>query len=233
MSTVFSPMKKSTSYFKIHNFAHNFEQEFTKNHYALAKTAWEIDYDYPRIKTYLTANLANKHLSSSLKWRLLFPLPVSFPLVSLNEGHTPLIPACNIGQQLNLRHLFYKHEGYNPTGAFKDRGSVVEISLAKNCHAKAVVLASTGNMAASVSAYCAKARIPCLVFVPESTPAGKLAQTRIYGGRIIKVTGTYDQAAKLAEQVAEKFNFYLAGDYVFRLEGQKTQAFEIYEQLHS
>src|SRR3989338_2308886 len=152
-------------------------------------------------------------------------------IVTLNEGGTPLHYCRNLSKTYKIKNLYIKNEGANPTGVFKDRGTLVEITKALEMGAKAVCFASTGNMAASVSAYCTLAKIPCYVLVPEGTPIGKLAQTLSYGARIIQVRGTYSECAKLAETMSERYGFYLAGDYAFRLEGQKSQAYEIAEQL--
>jgi threonine synthase len=127
--------------------------------------------------------------------------------------------------------LYIKNEGANPTGVFKDRGSLVELTKAKEHGAKAICVASTGNMAASVAAYASVAGVPCYVLVPEGTAIGKMAQALSYGARVIQVRGTYTDAARLAEEASERHGFYLAGDYAFRVEGQKSQAFEIIEQL--
>jgi threonine synthase len=103
--------------------------------------------------------------------------------------------------------------------------------VAKELGVSAISVASTGNMAASCSCYAAAAGMPCFVFVPEDTPASKLSQSIAFGGKIVQVKGSYDDAARLAEQVAVELGFYLAGDYAFRVEGQKTAAFELVDQL--
>lgn len=191
-----------------------------------------VIYDYKHIKKYFSQPSFKKHPIKTLKYKQLYPIQQSTQFISLQEGGTPLYPSFNISKKLGLTNLYFKYEGMNPTGAFKDRGSVIEIANAIEHNARGVIVASTGNMAASVSAYCARASIPCFVFIPEGTPQTKLAQTLFYGGNIIKIRGTYDQAAVLAQKIAEEFNFYLAGDYVFRTEGQKSQAYEIIEQLN-
>lgn len=168
---------------------------------------------------------------TSSKYRVFYPLAPKTKLVSLQEGNTPLIKISKIGKALRHPNLFLKNEAMNPTGVFKDRGSVVEISKALELGAKAVVCASTGNMAASVSAYAALAGLPCYVLIPENTPLGKLAQAMSYGARVLSIRGTYADCCVLAEKMAAKYNFYLAGDYVFRGEGQKNCAFEIVENL--
>lgn len=191
-----------------------------------------VVYDYEYIKKYFSQPSFIKLPIKALKYKQLYPIKQSTKFISLQEGGTPLYLSFNLRKKLGLMNLYFKYEGMNPTGAFKDRGSVVEITSAIEHNAKGVIVASTGNMAASVSAYCARASIPCFVFIPEGTPQTKLAQTLFYGGNIIKIKGTYDQAAVLAQKIAEEFNFYLAGDYVFRTEGQKSQAYEIIEQLN-
>lgn len=152
-------------------------------------------------------------------------------LVSLNEGNTPLLEPKVLRKRLGLPNLFFKFEGANPTGVFKDRGSAVEITKALEMGAKAVTCASTGNMAASVAAYCAKAKLPCYVVIPEKTPMGKLAQAIAYGARVIKVRGDYSDCVRLSVEMAKAYGFYLAGDYAFRSEGQKALAYELWQQL--
>lgn len=168
---------------------------------------------------------------SAKKYLPFYPLAKPRQAISLGEGGTPLIHIEKIGKKLKQSKLFVKNEGQNPTGVFKDRGSLVEISKARELKAKAVVCASTGNMAASVSAYAAVADLPCYVLIPENTPLGKLAQAMGYGARVLAIRGTYADCCELAAEMAAKYGFYLAGDYAFRSEGQKSLAFEIAEQL--
>ena len=164
------------------------------------------------------------------KYLPLMPIQKKSEFVSLREPATPLIESKALGKKLGC-NLYFKVEGKNPTGSFKDRGSSIDISVAKELGAKAVILASTGNMAASCACYAAAAKIPCFVLVPEGVPVTKLAQVIAFGGHIVQIKGTYNDAAKLAEIIARKMGFYLAGDYAFRVEGQKTAAFEIIDQL--
>ncbi len=191
----------------------------------------DVVYDYSFMRKRLNVYALKNSPISALKYLTFYPILDLEKIVSLNEGGTPLHHCRNLSKEYGLKNLYVKNEGANPTGVFKDRGTLVEVTKALEMGAKAVCLASTGNMAASVSAYCTIAKIPCYVLVPEGTPIGKLAQTLSYGARIIQVRGTYSDCAKLAVEVAKKNNFYLAGDYVFRLEGQKSQAYEIAEQL--
>lgn len=155
-------------------------------------------------------------------------LPVKREIITLNEGNTPLCRAINLENLLGLENLFLKFEGMNPTGSFKDRGSCVAITKAFEFKARSTVVASTGNMAASVSAYSAKAGLTCNVFVPEDTPAGKLAQMIAYNANLVKVRGTFKDCVTKAKLAAGR-GAYLAmtGLNPYYLEGEKTIAYEI------
>jgi len=152
-------------------------------------------------------------------WRYAAFLPEAEHLVSLDEGHTPLIGAGK---------LFFKLEGCNPTGSFKDRGTTVEVSLTGT---KGVVCASTGNMGASVAAYCARAKRSCTIVLPQHTPEQKIKQIHRYGAVVKKVRGHYTDAVFFAQNIARSKKMYLAGDYAYRREGEKTVLFEILDQL--
>jgi threonine synthase len=191
---------------------------------------WEIMMDLKEVKSRVNSDYFRKAPPYVSKYLPFMPVKDFSNFVSLEEGASPLIKSKNIGKRFGL-DLYFKLESRNPTGSFKDRGSAVELSVAQELGVKAIAVASTGNMAASCSCYAAKAQIPCFIFVPEDTPASKLCQSISYGGRIVQVKGTYSDAANLAREVAEKLGFYLAGDYAYRVEGQKTAAFEVIEQL--
>ena len=190
-----------------------------------------VVYDYDYIRARLNRYSLRTSPVKALKYLDFYPLLDLDLVVSMNEGGTPLYRCTRLADRIGLRHLYIKNEGANPTGVFKDRGSLVELTKAKEQGAKAVCVASTGNMAASVAAYASVAGLPCYVLVPEGTAIGKMAQALSYGARVIQVRGTYTDAARLAEETSERHGFYLAGDYAFRVEGQKSQAFEIIEQL--
>lgn len=192
----------------------------------------DIIYDYERIKQRLNFFALRNAPISSMKYLDFYPIKDLTKVVTLKEGGTPLYHAQNLGSEFGLQQLYIKNDGANPTGVFKDRGSLTELTKAVEIGAKAVCLASSGNMAASVSAYSALAGIPCYVLVPEATPIGKLVQIISYGGRVIQVRSDYSTCAKLAEEIAQQNKFYLAGDYVYRREGQKSCAYEIVEQLN-
>ena len=191
----------------------------------------ETYYDYERIDERLNVHSLKTAPISAMKYLAFYPINNFKNIFSLQEGGTPLIHAKHLGKNLDLKNLYIKNEGMNPTGVFKDRGTMVEITKAREMGAQAVCLASTGNMAASVAAYSSAVGLPCYVLVPEGTPVGKLAQTLVAGARVIQVRGTYSDCAGLAVQMAKRFNYYLAGDYTFRTEGQKSQGYEIIEQL--
>lgn len=151
-------------------------------------------------------------------------------LVTLDEGGTPLVRGANLERLLKLPFtLFFKNEFQNPTGSFKDRGSAVEIAKALEVGAKEVVVASTGNMGASVAAYAGLAGLKCTVLLPELASKTKLWQIISYGARVIRTKGEYADAAERAESMASKKRF-LCGDYLYRREGTKSVGFEIAEQ---
>ncbi|MBD3329605.1 threonine synthase [Candidatus Dojkabacteria bacterium] len=191
----------------------------------------KVVYDYEDIKKRLNPYMIETTPISTRKYLDLFPINDYGNVVSLKEGNTPLYESARMAKDLGLNELYFKYEGANPTGSFKDRGSLVEVTKAIEMGAKKIILASTGNMAASVSAFSAKAGLECYIFIPEGTPPGKLAQSLSFGAKVIQIHGDYNTAATLAEKVAEKYGFFLAGDYAFRHEGQKTQGYEIIEQL--
>lgn len=162
-------------------------------------------------------------------------LPVSdrTPLLTLREGNTPLVPSVSIGRELHGAELYFKWEGANPTGSFKDRGMVVAVAKAVEAGARAVVCASTGNTAASAAAYAARAGLRCLVVLPEGAVAtGKLAQARMHGAVVASVACSFDAALRLVREASEKLGLALVNSLnPYRLEGQKTAAFEILDQL--
>ena len=156
--------------------------------------------------------------------------------MSLAEGGTGLHRCKRLGRKLGLRKLYVKNEGENPTGSFKDRGMTVAISKAKELGKRKVLCASTGNTAASLAAYSARAGMECVVLVPKGKVAGgKMLQVAMHGSKIIQVKGDFDQAFETALVLAEqRRDLYLMNSLnPFRLEGQKTLAFEISDQLDS
>ncbi len=190
-----------------------------------------VRYDYAHIRARLNRYSLKTSPIKALKYLDFYPILNLDLVVSLDEGGTPLYRCHRLADDLGFKQLYIKNEGLNPTGVFKDRGTLVEITKAKEQGAKAICVASTGNMAGSVAAYASIAGLPCYVTVPEGTPIGKMSQALSYGARVLQVRGTYNDAATLAEQMSKRYGYYLAGDYAFRVEGQKSQAFEIVEQL--
>lgn len=157
------------------------------------------------------------------------------PVISLGEGNTPLIKAQHIPAKLGLpgMHLYFKFEGLNPTGSFKDRGMTLAISKAVEEGATAVICASTGNTSASAAAFAAKAGLKCYVLLPSGHVAlGKLAQAIMYGAKVIQIDGNFDQALDLVREIAKHHKVTIVNSInPYRLEGQKTAAFEVVEQL--
>ena len=162
-------------------------------------------------------------------WRYADLLPVSGEPVTLFEGGTPLYPCRNLG----LGNVHLKHEGLNPTGSFKDRGMTVGVTKAVELGASIVGCSSTGNTAASLSAYAAKAGLNALVLLPQGQVAqGKIAQTLFHGSEVACINGGFDEALNLITLLCRRHNVFLLNSVnPFRLEGQKTLAFELYEQM--
>ncbi len=169
------------------------------------------------------------------RWRDRLPVSSKTPIVSLGEGNTPLVRADRLAAKAGLPagSLHLKFEGANPTGSFKDRGMTVAISKAAELGARGVLCASTGNTAASAAAYAARAGLRCVVMLPKGQVAlGKLAQALMHGAEVLEVDGSFDAALSLALATAEKSGFTVVNSTnPLRLEGQKTGAFELAEQL--
>ena len=162
----------------------------------------------------------------------LLDLPSHSKTVSLLEGNTPLIPLPRLGKELGCE-LYVKFEGLNPTGSFKDRGMTAAISEAVGRGAETVICASTGNTAASAAAYAARAGVRAIVLIPEGKVAiGKLAGAVAYGAEVIQVKGSFDDALSLVVEITQKTPIALVNSInPFRIEGQKTSAFEICDDL--
>ena len=154
------------------------------------------------------------------------------PVVSLNEGSTPLIEAPRISERVGAR-VWLKYEGLNPTGSFKDRGMTMAVSKAVANGAEAVICASTGNTAASAAAYAARAGLRGAVIVPEGKIAiGKLAQALMHGARVVALRGNFDDALTIVRELAERNPIELVNSVnPYRIEGQKTAAFEVCDEL--
>jgi threonine synthase len=166
------------------------------------------------------------------RYRDRLPVGLATPIVSLGEGSTPLVHAPRLGAQLGV-DLFLKLEGQNPTGSFKDRGMTLALSKALEDGAAAVVCASTGNTSASAAAYAARAGLRCSVVVPQGAVAlGKLAQAQACGARVVAIDGSFDDALAAVRQLADRHPITLVNNLnPYRLEGQKTAAFEVVDDL--
>jgi threonine synthase len=175
---------------------------------------------------------AGTHVPLIERFRDRLPFEPGDPLVSLQEGSTPLLRAPVLSEMLGA-NVRLKLEGANPTGSFKDRGMTCAVSAAVREGAKAVMCASTGNTAASAAAYAARAGITCAVIVPEGKIAqGKMAQTLMHGARVISLEGNFDRALELVRELTSTHEIVLVNSInEFRIEGQKTAAFEILEAL--
>ena len=167
-------------------------------------------------------------------YRKALPIEPDVKAVSLSEGHTPLVLVSRIGAKVGLKGLHVKNEGQNPSGSFKDRGMTVAVTRAVQGGSKLLICASTGNTAASMAAYAARAGVTAMVTVPAGKVAsGKLAQVYAYGAKIIRVEGDFDAALAITLKVAADIKELAVMNSVnpYRIEGQKTNAYEIYEQL--
>ncbi len=186
----------------------------------------EVVYDLSEIEF----KPAEKRLSV---WRYRSLLPVEREPVSLEEGGTPLYHLERLGEKLGLREVYVKHEGMNPTGSFKDRGMTVGVTKAIEFGMKTVACASTGNTSASLAIYGAKAGMPAVVLLPRGKVAlGKVAQALMHGAKVLSINGNFDEALRLVRDLCDREGFYLLNSVnPYRLEGQKTIAFEVAEQL--
>ena len=157
-------------------------------------------------------------------------------MITLSEGNTPLIPSSRISKEvLSGVRLFFKYEGLNPTGSFKDRGMTVAVSMAKENGSKAVICASTGNTSASAAAYASRAGMKAYVLIPEGKIAlGKLSQAMAHGAKVIQIEGNFDEALHIVREISETEPVTLVNSLnPYRIEGQKTAAFEVIDCLGS
>ena len=168
------------------------------------------------------------------KYKKYLPVTDSTPIVTLNEGNTPLIKADNLAKKIGLEcNLYLKFEGCNLTGSFKDRGMTMAVTKAKEEGSNAIICASTGNTSASAAAYGAKAGLKTYVLIPDGYIAlGKLSQAMMYGAEIIAIQGNFDQALECVRAISETHPITLVNSVnPYRIEGQKTGAFEVCDAL--
>jgi len=161
------------------------------------------------------------------------PVTSHTPLITLNEGNTPLVESYHLVKKLGVGKLYFKFEGMNPTGSFKDRGMVVAVAKAKEEGRSVVMCASTGNTSASAAAYAQRAGLSCIVLIPQGKIAlGKLSQALMHGARVLAVRGNFDDALSMVRYITSHYPVALVNSInPYRIEGQKTAAFEVVEWL--
>jgi threonine synthase len=194
----------------------------------------DVKYDYLELESKLRSKEWEKQPLSVWKYKDFLPILDLSKVVSLGEGGTRLYECSRLGRRLGVKKLYVKNEGDNPTGSFKDRGMTVGVTKALEYGRKAVLCASTGNTSASLAAYAAKAGLRCVVVVPSKKIArGKLVQAVAYGAQLIPVKGGFDDALKIVLKLsqARKDLYLLNSINPYRIEGQKTLAYEIADGL--
>jgi threonine synthase len=195
----------------------------------------EVIYDYAALdKSEAVATFTKSTLTSLWRFAPLLPVGQAASIISLGEGNTPLLLAERLGKKLGVSALYLKNEGTNPTASFKDRPTSVGISVAKELGASRVIIASSGNAGAAAAAYAARGGLRCIVVMPEGTPLGKVAQAVSCGARVIYTRGSYTSSYKLALDSTTTFGWVnLTSTFLnpYTVEGDKTVAFEIWEQL--
>ncbi|MDI9642965.1 MAG: threonine synthase [Archaeoglobaceae archaeon] len=166
-------------------------------------------------------------------WKYRSLLPVKIEPISLKEGGTPLYRLERLEKELGIRRIYVKHEGLNPSGSFKDRGMTVGVTKAIEFNRKAVACASTGNTSASMAMYAARAGLKAYVLLPAGKVAlGKVAQALMHGAEVIGIKGNFDDALRIIREVCDRLRIYLLNSVnPFRLEGQKTIAYEIVDEI--
>ncbi len=192
----------------------------------------DVFYDYPRVARIWQRELPRRP-QNMWRYRELLPLRNDAHRLSMGEGGTPLLRAVNLGMMLGCSHLYIKDERQGPTGSFKDRQAALAVSVMKELGITEAVLASTGNVAISYAAYSALAGIKIWAFLTSLVPAEKMREVAIYGAKVVKVTGTYDQTKQVAAEFARRRGLYLDRGVrsLAARESMKTVAFEIAEQL--
>ena len=167
------------------------------------------------------------------RYRDHLPVTPETPEVDLREGSTPLVPSRNIGRTIGLKHLYFKYEGLNPTGSFKDRGMVVAVAKALEAGHRVFMCASTGNTSASMAAYAARTGARAIVVVPSGEVAmNKLSQALMYGAKVVALKGTFDHALETVRDLTSRYPVALMNSVnPHRIDGQKTAAFEIVDEL--
>jgi threonine synthase len=194
----------------------------------------EVRHNYGTMRDVLIAELRTCPSQNIWRYRNFLPVQDDTCMITLYEGGTPLIRCENIGERIGFGNFWIKDESRNPSGAFKDRPMAVGVSKARELNRKIVVTASSGNAAASLATYAAKAGLKSYVFIPEHTPAAKVNQAIVNGAVCIKVRGSYSNAFSLAREAAEKYQWMnITTTFLnpYAIEGDKTVSYELFEQL--
>ncbi|MGM0371164.1 MAG: threonine synthase [Halobacteriota archaeon] len=192
----------------------------------------DVVYDYDMIDERFDADL-DGHIESQWKYEAFLPVDEDAEIVTLGEGGTGLFEAPNLSAELGVETLV-KDDGRNPTGCLKDRATSVAVTKAAHADQDVLTCASTGNAAASLAGYAARAGLDARIFVPEDAPAGKLAQPLVYGADVLAVEGSYDEAYDLSVAATEAYGWYNRNAAInpFQVEGKRTVGHELAEQLH-
>ncbi|MBE0516114.1 MAG: threonine synthase [Methanophagales archaeon] len=190
----------------------------------------DILYDYSKIDRERIVKATGEGV---WRYRALLPFDDEIKPISINEGNTPLYRCDRLAKSIGIEELWVKHEGLNPSGSFKDRGMTVGVTKGVELGVKGVACASTGNTSASLAIFAAKARLPCYVLLPKGKVAlGKVAQAIMHGAKVFSLKGNFDDALRVVRVLCEEESIYLLNSVnPYRLEGQKTIAFEIAEKL--
>ncbi|MCS4542116.1 MAG: threonine synthase [Euryarchaeota archaeon] len=193
----------------------------------------DVIYDYDKISSAISRTKIEKRKPTLWRYIELLPIDDTDKIVDIGAGFTPLLKADKLAKELGLKEVYLKNDAVNPSYSFKDRPASVAVTKALEFGMPAVGCASTGNLAGALAAHAAKAGLPCFVFVPEGLEITKITQTLAYGAIIVAVKGTYDQVNRLATELAVTSNIGFANINIrpYYVEGSKTLAFEVCEQL--
>ena len=198
----------------------------------------DISYDIESIREVLTKDVLSRRQKGVWRFRELLPIDNPEHIVSLGEGGAPLVAAKRLANTIGVKSLWLLDDTRNPTGSFKDRPMTVGISKAVELGYRTVASASSGNAAAALSAYAAKAGLKCVTFVPEMASTGKLAQLSMYGARVVKIRGLetgQDPTVTMLKEVCDRYNWYPCPSFgsmnAYQAEGPKTMSYEIMEEL--
>ncbi|MFQ5818479.1 MAG: threonine synthase [Candidatus Heimdallarchaeota archaeon] len=191
----------------------------------------EVHIDMNKIRFFITKQDLEARPFSIWKYKEFLPFESYDHIISLREGGTPLLEAKNLKKHLDISQILLKDETRNPTGSFKDRGTSVGVTKALELSVRGVGTVSTGNMAASVAAYTAKAQLPCIILIPQNTSIHKVAQTAICGVNVVAVAGPYGKMYDVSLKIGHETGIlFINSDSPWRIEGQKTIAYEICDQ---